>query len=394
MSLRRSRRALSSSSLRPLPTQTLPSQPTVRVVQPSPRINNVRPQNSRAQTQPIPMANVDVNENIICPICSIDVTDNADERALICDRCQTWYHSDCLYMSQNEYLNLHNSSDDWFCDHCKSIRANMIKWGCLEGETNIASVINDAYKVITSWRKNIFTLPRGKCGTNFIKELTRLIYLFVDRTKWERLSLPLVNIFVPLMLQKPGPKSKARDHAKYLAARLGKWSRGEIESLLSECKEIQKRLIQKKILKAESKMKSFCRLMLVGKVGQASKLINNDDCVSGVHKLTDDIKIALARKHPKAEPMHPNVMLPVTRPSPNPVIYEQITAEVIQKASRELKGSGGPTLVDADTWRHFLCSRAYGKQPYNLAEAFPVLLSGYAPTKSIQIVYMVLFLVC
>ena len=104
MSLRRSRRALSSSSLRPLPTQTLPSQPTVRVVQPSPRINNVRPQKSRAQTQPIPMANVDVNENIICPICSIDVTDNADERALICDRCQTWYHSDCLYMSQNEYL--------------------------------------------------------------------------------------------------------------------------------------------------------------------------------------------------------------------------------------------------------------------------------------------------
>ena len=71
--------------------------------------------------------------------------------------------------------------------------------------------------------------------------------------------------------------------------------------------------------------------------------------------------------------MHPDVMLPVTRPSPNPVIYEQITAEVIQKASRELKGSGGPTLVDADTWRHFLCSRAYGKQPYNLAEAISCL---------------------
>ena len=48
---------------------------------------------------------------------------------------------------------------------------------------------------------------RGKAGTDFIKELTRLI-------------LSLVHIFIPLMLQKPGPKSKAKDHVKYLATRL------------------------------------------------------------------------------------------------------------------------------------------------------------------------------
>ena len=56
------------------------------------------------------------------------------------------------------------------------------------------------------------------------------------------------------------------------------------------------------------------------------------------------------------------------------MIYGQITAEVVQKSSKELKGSGGPTLVDADSWKHFLCSRAYDNHPYHLAEA----ISGLA----------------
>ena len=121
--------------------------------------------------------------------------------------------------------------------------------------------------------------------------------------------------------------------------------------------------------KQESKEKAFCRLMFLGKVRQASKFINNDDCVTGVHKISAEIRDALAKKHPKAEELHPEVMLPITRPKPNSVLFEQITAETIQKASKDLSGSGGPTQVDADTWKHFICSRAYGNHPHHLAEA-------------------------
>ena len=66
-------------------------------------------------------------------------------------------------------------------------------------------------------------------------------------------------------------------------------------------------------------------------------------------------------------------MLPITTPLPNPVIYEQITAEVIQRSSKHLNGSGGPTLVDTDAWKHFICSRAYGKHSFHLAEAISAL---------------------
>ena len=39
--------------------------------------------------------------------------------------------------------------------------------------------------------------------------------------------ITLVHIFMPIMLQKPSAKSKARDHSKYLAQRLEKWTKGD-----------------------------------------------------------------------------------------------------------------------------------------------------------------------
>ena len=282
-------RAQSISILQPTTSRVCSSQPVPIVVQPSPKVTRTR----RALTQPISTsttsgncsmheqnAEQNPNEVLTCPICTIDVTNDSSEKALMCDHCQTWYHSECLFITDDEYSDLSNSSENWYCDRCRSIQANRIKWGNIEGEANISNAIKAAYKEMIGWKKNIFSLPRGKCGSDFLKELTRLIYLFVDRTKWERLALPLIHIFVPLMLQKPSKKSKAKDHAKYLASRLGKWARGELDNLLTECNEIQKRLLHKKAVKAESKMKSFCRLMLIGKVGQASKFINNNDCIS------------------------------------------------------------------------------------------------------------------
>ena len=177
-------------------------------------------------------------------------------------------------MTNEEYITLNQSNEQWFCDHCKSVLTNRVKWGKIQGEEAIYSEIQAAYREICSWKKNFFLLPRGKAATDFIKELTRLLNLFVNKTKWERLSLPLVHIFLPIMLQKPSKKSKAKDHAKYLITRLQKWSNGEIHGLMSECREIQKRLTSYKRQQKESNSKAFCRLMLVGKVKQALSFIN------------------------------------------------------------------------------------------------------------------------
>ena len=236
------------------------------VVQPSPQIQRSgrgrRARGVLTQPAPIPMASEELapvvmnvsphNESVLpenpealyCPLCTLIVAD--DTRGLCCDHCSTWYHANCLFISEEEYMAMSNSPDDWYCDRCSNIKRNKIKWGPYEGEEDISREIKKAYLEITKWKKNMFTLPRGKSGTEFIKELTRLIYLFAEKTKWEKIAMLLVHIFIPLMLQKPSQKSKAKDHVKYLSSRLEKWKDGDLAKLLAECKEIQKRLLKRK----------------------------------------------------------------------------------------------------------------------------------------------------
>ena len=93
----------------------------------------------------------------------------------------------------------------------------------------------------------------------------------------------------------------------------------------------------------------------------------------GVHELTEEIKNILLEKHPRREEAFPEVLLPTTQPAPESVIFEEISAKSIQKASMDLNGSGGPTQVDSDAWKHILCSKSYGNSSIQLAESLAAL---------------------
>ena len=60
------------------------------------------------------------------------------------------------------------------------------------------------------------------------------------------------------------------------------WKKKELDKLISGGKEIQKRMLKKKQHVSESNTKAFCRLMVAGKVRQATKFINTEDCIRGV----------------------------------------------------------------------------------------------------------------
>ena len=176
------------------------------------------------------------------------------------------------------------------------------------------------------------------------------------------------------MLQNPSQKSKPREHSKYLTTRLARWKEGQLQSLMDETNEIQRRLKAK--MKSnntkkedERSQKAFVQLMLLGKIGDAAKKVNNEDAVKGVHQLNDEIKKILQEKHPEGRSPIPDVLLPQTSTAPEPVIYEEVTAELVYRTAKNMRGSGGPTLVDADTWKQFLCSKAHGKSSGDLCQA-------------------------
>ena len=312
-------------------------------------------------SQSVQQSENDEDDN--CPFCRVDVKPGED--SILCEMCFRWSHRECLSMTRDTLDVLNSSDEPW----CLSIKSNKIKWGAIEGEIDIKAKILNIYDEITKWRKNLFMVPRGKVGTDFIKEITRILKLFTTPTKWSRIALAKLHIFIPLMLQKPSAKSKAKEHSKYLAKRLQLWNDGDLDSILSENREIQKKLKRTQDKKKESREKAFCRLMLLGKVSQSMKFVNSEDDTKGVHQLTDKIKKLLEEKHPRAREASRDILIPPSANDPEPVIYERIDSTAVHKAAKQIQGSGGPTLIDADGWRHILCSKSYGKASNELCEA-------------------------
>ena len=212
-------------------------------------------------------------------------------------------------------------------------------------------------------------------GKDLLDETTRLINFYNYDTKWKDLSLKMAIVFLPLMLQKPTPKSKPRQESKYLQKRLTLWHAGDLTSILNENRTIQKRM-QTKVEKAkESRSKAFCRLMLSGKIRKATKFIDNDEnAATGVHQLTPAIITSLQAKHPKAGTIEPDILLDDTKVlPPESVIYEAIDADAIIRAAKDIDGSGGPTNIDAEIWRHMICSKFHLKESESLAQAIAEL---------------------
>ena len=250
---------------------------------------------------------------------------------------------------------------------------NRVKWGQYEGIDVIEREIEAAHLKITTWRNNVFQMPRNETGKEAIKELSRLLKFFNNKTPWEPVATNLLIIFLPLMLQKPSANSKNRDHIIYLKKRLTWWKEGRLPQIMSECEEIQRRLQSSKKKKEETALRGFTRLMLIGKVRQALKLVDADSEVTGVHVMCEEIRRTLQDKHPNAEPAQEHVLDERVVPDVEGVVFEAITSKMVQKAAKDMSGSGGPTRIDVDTWKHLLCSRVFGKLSEELADEIALL---------------------
>ena len=75
-------------------------------------------------------------------------------------------------------------------------------WGEVEGE-EFAETIRAAYYEVTQWRRNIFLVPTGKVGKEFVREATRLICSYAQRTVLESVAFYAVMTACVLLLQKP-----------------------------------------------------------------------------------------------------------------------------------------------------------------------------------------------
>ena len=156
-------------------------------------------------------------------------------------------------------------------------QTNQLPMGNVDGET-ITQRINKAYNEIVHWRRNLFKVPSGKAGTQFIEELASLLTAYAEGTPLQNIAMKAVMTMPALLLQKPHLKSRSTDHSECLKKRFALWSKGDIESLLQEGKTIQLRLGRLQKPKGEGELaRSFTKSLHVGNVKAAVKLITEEE---------------------------------------------------------------------------------------------------------------------
>ena len=115
-------------------------------------------------------------------------------------------------------------------------------------------------------------VPYGKIGRDFIDQVASHINDWDNSSDNCHVSLKAAFVLLAVGLQKPGPKSKAKDHQDALARRLILWREGEISKLLRECRIIQRRIGKLKGSASPDKgkkcLKSLClRVQLMPRYG-------------------------------------------------------------------------------------------------------------------------------
>lgn len=242
------------------------------------------------------------------------------------------------------------------------------KWGERDG-TAFTNDLDKAYEKIVFWKKNLFILPTGNAGKNYIKEVTKLLNAWTQDSPLRQVSLKAIHTMPALLLQKPSKTSKSKDHLKALERRLELWNKGEINLLLLEAETIQQRLKNNNSPKNIADIsKKFAKLMGKGNINGALKLLTNN-MENGVLPLDDKTLNALKQKHPKSQPAYEETLINGDPPVIHPIIFEDINEELVRKAAIRTKGGSGPSGLDADGWRRIITSNAFGTCASDLRKA-------------------------
>ena len=272
-------------------------------------------------------------------------------------------------------------------------------WGELSGQ-DCAKQLIECYNEALHWRRNLFKVPQGKAGNEFVQEISRLFRSYAEASSLESIALTATILFPILVLQKPHSQSTSKDLVLHMTRRIKLWTAGSFPSLMNECRSIQHCFPSNKSAKHQFSLEeSFNSLMLEGRVREAIRLLS-EDTSGGLLDLDSpafpnnpsagSVWDQLLLKHPPQCPPDPTtVLLPTTPPldhDPHPVIYEKINASLIKTMALRTFGSGGPSGLDSSAWRHICSSfRQYSEELCSsMAAATRCICSSYVDPQGLQ----------
>ena len=252
-------------------------------------------------------------------------------------------------------------------DH-PSVSVPAFTWGNLSGP-DFAMTLDATYAEVVHWRRNCFTVPYGKGGKEFVRELSRLFLAFGSASALEAVTLKAATVFPILLLQKPSSASKTKNHITCLERRLACWSKGDLDELVREGRAIQQRLPKQRSAKANTSLsRSFASLMFRGKCKAALDLLTREEKGGILHldepagpgkTNTPTVREILTSKHPPGQPADSKCIISCEPQESHPVIFESLDGNAIRSAALRVMGAAGPSGLDSHQWRR-LCTSHKG----------------------------------
>ena len=192
-------------------------------------------------------------------------------------------------------------------------------------------IFKEIFDKSTHWRRNIFSLPSGKVGKDFINEMTKLIDLWCNKDTDAKFMLYGLMILPKLILQKHTKNPNAKNIKQTMSRRLELWKEEKFYDLFTEALAIQTRIKEPKtISNDEDILMSFRRLMSNGKINAAMKVLENTNG-TGILPINNDTTNMLNDKHPKGEDDKKDMILQGPLKFIDPIIFEELTPDLIKK---------------------------------------------------------------
>ena len=229
-----------------------------------------------------------------------------------------------------------------------------------------SQIINAAYEEIVHFKPNLFPVPSGSVGSQFVNIIAQLFQCFGDAARGEGLAIKTAMVATQLLLQQPHHTFDRAAHVQCLQHRLSLWRDGNIDELMQDCRYIQKQIKNHAPTPGgktdnPDPARSFASLVTQGKVGAAISMLS-DGHSGGVHNLDGgldgkSIRDILKEKHPPAAPLDcDNIIQGEVQHVPYPALFASITRATIKTAVLNTQGAAGPSGMAADEWRRMCTS--------------------------------------
>ena len=207
-----------------------------------------------------------------------------------------------------------------------------------------SQAITAAYTEVVHWNRNLFLVPSGNAGKDFVTELARLFRSYAEASALESVALKAAMVMPHLLLQKPFISTKAKYHCEVLSQQLRAWKAGDLDGLLCKGRVIQQHARHVTRHPKESLASSFLKMMLAEKTNAALRFLTKEGrgSVLSLGQVPDPsnpsaeiVLDALKVKHPLPQPVNQQALLTNTdlATETHPILFDSITSSTIRSAT-------------------------------------------------------------